>query len=69
MTQRSRDLIGGLRRQDWAFFAFMFCAGGTVISASIGDRIAPFVYAAGTLISGALARRWSRLYRRRCRTR
>lgn len=61
-TNRSNHLVGGLRRQDWAFFATMFCAGGVVTSFAIGDRIAPFVWGAGALIAGALARRWSRVY-------
>lgn len=55
-------LVGGLRRQDWAFFAMMFCAGGVVTSFAIGDRIAPAVYGVGTVVAGLLARRWSRLY-------
>jgi SAM-dependent methyltransferase len=59
---RSSHLVGGLRRQDWAFFTAMFCAGGVIISFAIGDRIAPFVWGAGALLTGALARRWSRVY-------
>jgi SAM-dependent methyltransferase len=51
-----------LRRQDWAFFAAMFCAGGVVTSFAIGDRIAPLVWGGGALVAGTLARRWSRLY-------
>ena len=59
----SQTLVGGLRRQDWAFFAMMFCAGGTVTSAAIGDpAFIPIGYAVGTLVAGSLARRWSRLY-------
>jgi SAM-dependent methyltransferase len=55
--------VAGLRRQDWAFFAMMFCAGGALTSAAIGDpAFIPLGYAAGTLLAGALARRWSRLY-------
>ena len=56
-------LVAGLRRQDWAFFAMMFCAGGAVTSFAIGDpRIIPASYAVGTFVAGALARRWSRVY-------
>jgi SAM-dependent methyltransferase len=58
----SSSLVAGLRRQDWAFFAAMFCAGGVVTSFAIGDRIAPWVWASGALVAGALARRWSRLF-------
>jgi SAM-dependent methyltransferase len=59
----SPTLVAGLRRQDWAFFAMMFCAGGALSSAAIGDPLAiPVGYAAGTLVALALARRWSRLY-------
>jgi SAM-dependent methyltransferase len=55
--------VGGLRRQDWAFFATMFCAGGAVTSFAIGDpRVIPATYATGMLVAGTLARRWSRLY-------
>lgn len=60
--ERSSRLVGGLRRQDWASFATMFCAGGVVTSFAIGDRIAPFVWGAGALGGGALARHWSRVY-------
>jgi SAM-dependent methyltransferase len=59
-VEPSAPLVAGLRRQDWAFFAAMFCAGGVVTSLAIGDRIAPWVWAAGALAGGALARRWSR---------
>ena len=59
----SRAIVAGLRRQDWAFFAMMFCAGGVLASAAIGDPPAiPLGYAAGAFLAGALARRWSRLY-------
>lgn len=41
----------------------MFCAGGAVISTAIRDPVfVPLGYATGTLVAGALARRWSRLY-------
>ncbi len=46
----------------WAFFAAMFCAGGVGTSFAIGDRVAPLVWGAGALVSGWLARRWSRIY-------
>jgi len=59
----SQTIVAGLRRQDWAFFAMMFCAGGVLISAAIGDPpIIPIGYAVGAVLAGALARRWSRLY-------
>jgi len=58
----SRTLVAGLRRQDWAFFVGMFCAGGAVTALAIGDRVAAVVYAAVAVASGVLARRWSRLY-------
>jgi SAM-dependent methyltransferase len=59
----SSATVAGLRRQDWAFFAMMFCAGGVLTSAALGDPpVIPIGYAAGTLLAGALARRWSRLY-------
>jgi SAM-dependent methyltransferase len=61
-TERSSLLVAGLRRQDWAFFAAMFCAGGVVTSFAIGDRIAPISWGTGALAAGALARRWSRIY-------
>lgn len=55
--------MAGLRRQDWAFFAMMFCAGGVLASAALGDPpVIPIGYAAGALLAGALARRFSRLY-------
>jgi SAM-dependent methyltransferase len=55
--------VAGLRRQDWAFFALLFCFGGSVISAAIGDPwFVPTGYACGMLIFAALARRWSRLH-------
>jgi SAM-dependent methyltransferase len=60
--KRSSRLVGGLRRQDWAFFATMLCAGGVITSFAIGDRIAPIVWGAGVLAAGALARHWSRVY-------
>lgn len=58
----TRATVAGLRRQDWAFFVAIFCLGGVFTSFGIGDRIAPIVYAIGTVVAGALARRWSRLY-------
>jgi SAM-dependent methyltransferase len=59
----SRNYVAGLRRQDWAFFAMMFCAGGTFCSLLLGDPAwIPLGYAVGALLAGALARRWSRLY-------
>jgi SAM-dependent methyltransferase len=58
----TRTTVAGLRRQDWAFFVAMFCLGGVFSSLGIGDRIAPLVYAIGAVVSGVLARRWSRLY-------
>jgi SAM-dependent methyltransferase len=59
----SRTLVAGLRRQDWAFFAMLFCGGGAVTSAAIGDpALVPIGYAAGAVLAGALARRFSRLY-------
>ncbi|MGH7287107.1 MAG: hypothetical protein ACREI8_03715, partial [Myxococcota bacterium] len=59
----SSATVAGLRRQDWAFFAMMFCAGGVLASAALGDPpVIPIGYAAGALLAGALARRWSRLY-------
>jgi hypothetical protein len=59
----SGTMVAGLRRQDWAFFAMMFCAGGVVVSFAIGDPpIVPISYAVGTAVAGFLARRWSRLY-------
>jgi SAM-dependent methyltransferase len=55
--------VAGLRRQDWAFFAMLFCAGGAFTSALIGDpATVPIAYASGAFVAGALARRWSRLY-------
>ncbi len=59
----SGTTVAGLRRQDWAFFAMMFCAGGLIVSSALGDpAIVPLTYAAGAVVSGVLARRWSRLY-------
>jgi len=59
----SGTMVAGLRRQDWAFFAMMFCGGGLVISSAIGDPpFVPLSYAVGTVVAGVLARRWSRLY-------
>ena len=58
----SRTLVAGLRRQDWAFFVGMFCAGAALTALAIGDRTAAVVYAAVALASGVLARRWSRRY-------
>ncbi|MGH7858941.1 MAG: class I SAM-dependent methyltransferase, partial [Candidatus Binatia bacterium] len=56
-------MVAGLRRQDWAFFAMMFCAGGLVVSAASGDRpIVPLTYGFGAVTAAVLARRWSRLY-------
>src|SRR5262245_4106344 len=41
----------------------MFCAGGALTSAAIGDpAFVPLAYAVGTFLAGALARRWSRIY-------
>jgi SAM-dependent methyltransferase len=55
--------VAGLRRQDWAFFAMLFCAGGALTSAAIGDPLfIPVGYSAGALVAGTLARRFSRLY-------
>lgn len=58
----SRTTIAGLRRQDWAFFVWMFCVGATVTALAIGDRVAAAVWALGVVGGGVLARRWSRLY-------
>jgi hypothetical protein len=58
----TRATVAGLRRQDWAFFVALFCLGGAFTSFGIGDRIAPIVYAIGTVLAGALARHWSRRY-------
>ena len=59
----SRAMLAGLRRQDWAFFAMMFCAGGALTSAAIGDPLLiPVGYAGAALVAGALARRFSRRY-------
>jgi SAM-dependent methyltransferase len=52
----------GLRRQDWAFFAAMFCAGGVVTNLVLRDLMAAPLYAAGAVTATMLARRWSRLY-------
>jgi SAM-dependent methyltransferase len=62
MTAQRSNLVAGLRRQDWAFFAALFCAGGVATSFAIGDRIAPIVWGACALAGGVLARRWSRVY-------
>lgn len=62
MTASRHATVAGLRRQDWAFFVAIFCLGGFFTSLGIGDRIAPFVYAVGAIVAGALARRWSRRY-------
>jgi SAM-dependent methyltransferase len=59
----SDTIVAGLRRQDWAFFAMMFCAGGAITSFAIGDpAIVPVAYAAAAVSGGVLARHWSRLY-------
>jgi SAM-dependent methyltransferase len=58
----SRALVGGLRRQDWAFFVWLFCSGAAVTALAIGDRTAAAVYAVLTIAGMLLARRWSRLY-------
>ena len=58
----SRTLVAGLRRQDWAFFVWLFCAGAAVTALAIGDRVAAALYAAVAVIGGILARRWSRIY-------
>jgi SAM-dependent methyltransferase len=58
----TRRYIGGFRRQDWAFFVWMFCAGGVVTALAIGDLVAAPVYAVGIVVAVTLARRWSRLY-------
>jgi SAM-dependent methyltransferase len=62
LTQTTSLTVAGLRRQDWAFFAAMFCAGGVVSTLAIGDRVAAPIYAVGLVVSGMLARRWSRMY-------
>jgi SAM-dependent methyltransferase len=59
----SRALVGGLRRQDWAFFVGTFCWGGALTTLVIGDP--PAVtggYLVVATVATVLARRWSRLY-------
>lgn len=59
---QAASTVGGLRRQDWAFFVLLFCMGAVPTALAIGDRIAAAVYAVGLVTAGVLARRWSRLY-------
>jgi SAM-dependent methyltransferase len=58
----SHALVAGLRRQDWAFFAWLFCTGGVVTTLVLREFVATLVYGAGAVAAGALARHWSRVY-------
>jgi SAM-dependent methyltransferase len=58
----SRSLVAGLRRQDWAFFVWMLCAGAAVTALVIRDFVAALAYGTGAVAAGVLARRWSRRY-------
>jgi SAM-dependent methyltransferase len=59
----SRTLVGGLRRQDLAFFVATLCWGASLTALLIGDAAAVIVgYAIVGGVATCLARRWSRLY-------
>ena len=53
-------IVAGLRRQDWAFFIAMFCAGGALTTLLVGEYRTAAIYVLWVLAAGGLARHWSR---------